>query len=438
MKVLLLLLCFCPVVLFGQQDKTSSVGGRLTVYGGNSALRIAIVQDAETVIKDLDKLVGELTGKPNPIVLQLYPETEGSESKIVRQFLKLTDGSQRYQLKVDLRLGRGNSFDRDQLDRVLLEMLLIERTLRALPEGESAERVEVRPWLIDGMSEALLWSQNKGDRRMYSSLVDSGGWIEIEKLADRTTVGDLDVLSRELFRASSGALVMGLLAQPQGKESMANFLGNVATYDGEPLNLLRTYFPRVNLGAQGLERWWMLQVAAMSELRLTEAMTIPETEKELAKILEFHLLDSTGQAYRVGIESWPVVAMISTPEERLHSVRPASDLLAHLSFRCFPTYRPVIGGYLRLLSDLATGEAENPAEVIENLQVFRTAEAGRYEKMIDLMDWHHLSSIKKESGEFEDFLRLTQNIRKGDDMKNDPLQNYLDEVQKIFEAPKSR
>jgi len=273
---------------------------------------------------------------------------------------------------------------------------------------------------------------------MYSSLVDSGGWIEVEKLADRKTVGDLDVLSRELFRASSGALVMALFAQPQGKESMSNFLENVAIYEGEPLNLLRTYFPQVNLGARGLERWWMLQVAAMSEQKLTEAMTISETEQELAKILEFHLLNSAGQAYRVGIESWPVVAMISTPKERLDSVRPASDLLVHLSFRCFPTYRPVIGGYLSLLSDLAEGKAENPAEVIENLQVFRNAESERYEKLIDLLDWHHLSNIKKESGEFEDFLRLTQNIRKGDDLKNDPVQSYLDEVQEIFELAESR
>ena len=438
MKVLVLLFCLSSAVLWGQQNETSSVGGRLTIYGGNPPLRVAMVQDAEVLIKDLDRLVGAVQGKPYPIVLQLYPGQEGKESRIVREFLKLEDGTRKYELKIGLRLGKGNSFQRDQLDRVLLEMLLIERTLRSLPEDESAERVEIRPWLLDGMLEALLWGRNKGDRRMYASLVDSGGWIEIEKLVDRTTVGDLDVLRRELFRASSGALVMALLAQPQGKQSMETFLEKVAVYEGEPMNLLRTHFPQVNLGARGLERWWMLQVAAMSEQKLTESMTIPETEEQLSQILEFYLQNSAGKSYRVGIESWPVVAMIETPKERSEAVMPASDLLVHLSFRCFPTYRSVIGGYLQLLSDLAAGKAEDPATVLANLQTFRIAESQRYDQLVDLLDWYHLSSVKKESGEFEDFLRLKENIRKEEEMSKDPMQLYLDEVQKVFDVPKAR
>jgi hypothetical protein len=81
--------------------------------------------------------------------------------------------------------------------------------LRSLPEGESVERVQVRPWLLDGLAEAIQWKNGKGDRRMYSSLMESGGWIEVEDLVDRAAIAGLDVLSRELFRASSGALVHG-------------------------------------------------------------------------------------------------------------------------------------------------------------------------------------------------------------------------------------
>ncbi len=438
MRVFLILACLFPLLLWGQENETSSVGGRLTIYGGSSPLRVAMIQDAEILIKDLDNLVGDVEGKPFPIVLQLYPAEEGKGFQIAREFLKTEDAEQRYRLQIDLRLGRGNSLNQERLDRVLLEMLLIERTLRSLPPETVAERVEIRPWLLDGMSEALLWSKNQGDRRMYSSLVDSGGWVEVEKLTDRTMVGDLDILSRELFRASSGALVMALLAQPQGKESMKSFLGKVATYEGEPLNLMRSYFPQVNLGAKGLERWWMLQVASMSEKKLTEAMTVPETEAQLLKILELHLSDERGRTYRVGLDAWRAVAAIDKLEERVEAVRPATDLLAHLSFRCFPTYRPVIGGYLQLLSDIAKGEAEDPDKVLENLKIFRAAEGRRYDQLTDLMDWYHLSTVKKESGEFEDFLRLKNNLRKGEEMTKDPVHKYLDEVQKLFDLPKKR
>jgi hypothetical protein len=438
MQVLLILVCLLPVMLRGQLNETSSVGGRLTVYGGSSALRVAMVQDAEILIKDLDHLAGEVTGKAFPIFLQLYPAVEGKASRIGRDFLKTPEAVSKYRLQIDLRLGQGNSFDQDQLDRVLLEMLLMERTLRSLPEDETAERVEIRPWLLDGVMEAILWDKNKGDRRMYSSLVDSGGWVEVEKLADRTTVGDLDVLTRELFRASSGALVMALLAQPQGKESMVNFLGKVAVYEGEPLNLLRTHFPQVNLGSKSLERWWMLQVAAMSEQKLTERMTIPETEEQLGKVLELHLRDARGRVYRVGIESWNQVAALATKEERIEAVRPALDLLAHLSFRSFPTYRDVIGEYIRLLSGLAMGKTEGMETALGNLQTFRTAESQRHEQVEDYMDWHHLRSVIKESGKFEDFIRLKKNLRGDEDSSKDPIQEYLDKVQKLYEQPKRR
>lgn len=435
MKVSVVLACLFPFLLWGQVNETSSVNGRLTVYGGDSALRVALVQDAEVVIKDLDELVGTLGKRPFPIVLQLHPAKEGEGFQIVREFLKTEGGGERYRLQIDLRLGRGNAVDQRRLDRVLLEMLLIERTLRALPPERVVDRVEIRPWLLDGISEAILWKKGRGDRRMYSSLVDSGGWVEVEELTDRRKVGELDILSRELFRASSGALVMALLAQTQGKESMKNFLGEVAVFEGESLSLVRSHFPQVNLGSRGLERWWMLQVVAMSEKKLTEAMTVPETEEQLREILAFHLEDERGRDLRLGMELWPQVVALESEEERVEAVKPASDFLAHLSFRCFPTYRPVIGGYLQFLADVVKGQTEEADVVLSNLQTFREAESRRYEQLIDLMDWYHLSSVKEESGEFEDFLRLKHHLREGEEMEKDPLQKYLDEVQRLFDLP---
>ncbi|MEN8681792.1 MAG: hypothetical protein ABF391_17240, partial [Akkermansiaceae bacterium] len=393
MKVLLLILFLLPLCSSGQVAKSSSIDGRLTILGGSSSLRVAMIQDADSLIADLDRLVGEVPGKPYPIYLELFPFEEDKPSRISLEFLK-PEGGAPYRLQIYLRLGRGNSFDQKKYERVLLQMLVMERSLRALPEGESADRVEVRPWLLDGLAEAIRWENGRGDRRMYSSLMESGGWVEVEELVDRTTVAELDVLSRELFRASSGALVMALLAQSQGARSLSKFLDKVAVFQGEQMTLLRTHFPQANLGPKGLERWWMLQVAALSEKKLSEAMTIPETNERLGKILELHLKDENGIDFRVGLESWRQVAMLESKDERIESVRPANDLLAHLSFRCFPTFRPVIAGYLKILSDIADGKTDEVEEMIGNLEQFRTAELERHRKLVDLMDWYHLSSVK--------------------------------------------
>jgi hypothetical protein len=391
-----------------------------------------MIQDADDLIADLDQLVGEVPGKPYPIYLELFPFEKGKSSQISLEFLK-PEGGAPYRLQIYLRLGRGNSFEQEQFERVILQMLVMERSLRLLPEEESVERVEVRPWLLDGLAEAIQWKNGKGDRRMYSSLMESGGWIEVEDLVDRAAIAGLDVLSRELFRASSGALVMALLAQNQGAKSLAEFLGKVAVFEGEQMILLRTHFPQANLGPKGLERWWMLQVAALSEKKLSEAMTIPETDERLSGILELHLKNENEEAFRVSLESWRQVAGLDSKEERIESIRPANDLLAHLSFRCFPTFRPVIAGYLKILSDIADGKTEEVEEMIENLEEFRFAEVERHRKLLDLVDWYHLSSVQKESGEFEDYLKMQRNLRQGNEFGKDPLYQYLEKVQKVFE-----
>jgi hypothetical protein len=91
------------------------------------------------------------------------------------------------------------------------------------------------------------------------------------------------------------------------------------------------------------------------------------------------------------------VAGLESKEERIESIRPANDLLAHLSFRCFPTFRPVIAGYLKILSDIADGNTDEVEEMIENLKEFRLAEVERHRKLVDLMDWYHLSSVQKRA-----------------------------------------
>lgn len=433
MKILLVLVLLVPFCAVAQEDRTSTVDGRVTMIGGAQRLRVAMVQDADVLIKDLDQVLGKVARKAVPIFVQLYPAVEGKPSGMRKQFFNVPEGEMRFRLQIDLWLGRGNSFDRKEFDRGLLEMLLMEKTLRALPEGETPEKVEIRPWLVEGLLEAVTWEKGRGDRRMYSSLMESGGWVEVEKLVDQTSLAEMNVLSRELFRASSGALVMALLSQTQGKKSMSAFLDQAAVFEGEQLTLLRTHFPQVNLGQKGLERWWMLQVAAMSEKKVTEPMTIPETDERLGKVLQLYLKDEKGRPMRVGLDSWRLVADLDEKEKRVEAVQPAADLLAHMSFRCFPTYRPVIGGYVAILSNLAEGKTGEVDEMRTNLETYRAAELKRFSQLVDLMDWYHLANVKEESGEFEDYLRVRENLRKSTGGRKDPISEYVDRVQKVFE-----
>lgn len=438
MRKVCVLLVLVPVLLFGQGEVSSTQAGRIRFEGGDSGLRGVMVREAEALTKALERLLGEMDGASLPITVTLYPAEAGKRSVVAREFQFLPTNQPRFLFQVNLRLGPGNSVDQEALDRALLEMLILERSLRNLPPGEVVDRVELPPWVLDGVAEALKWQEGKGERRIYSSLMETGGWIDVEELVEARKTGEMDTLSRGLFRASSGGLAMALLANTDGKGAMSRYLQRVPTFEGDALSLLRQFFPQVNLGPKGLERWWMLQVAAMSKAPLSEAMTVPETEAALEKALRLHFKGKEGRPVVKGLSAYGEVLALEEVENRVAVVRPAADLLQYLSYRCYPAYREVIAGYLNFFDELAAGKGEEAEVILRNLGRFRVAEVARYEKLTDLLDWHHISNAREESGAFRDYLQIKRALEDAPLLKTDPFQRYVDQVQKVFDRPVRR
>ncbi|MDB4319287.1 hypothetical protein N9976_01525, partial [bacterium] len=100
---------------------------------------------------------------------------------------------------------------------------------------------------------------------------------------------------------------------------------------------------------------------------------------------------------------------------------------------CFPTYRPVIGGYLKTLADLTGEKRDHIMQALDNLNMFREAERRRHERLVDLLDWYHLSTVQEDSGEFDDYLAVKKELEKAEVPADDPLINYVDQAQKLFE-----
>ena len=62
----------------------------------------------------------------------------------------------------------------------------------------------------------------------------------------------MDPISKAAFQTSSGALVMSLLEQEGGQESMRSMLSELSTFEGDEVALLRKHFPGMNLGPESL------------------------------------------------------------------------------------------------------------------------------------------------------------------------------------------
>ena len=316
-----LMILVAPVAAQDLAQRSESNLGQIVVHGSIPKIRAEIIQDAESLIRELDGLVGPAPGQASPIVLELFPPVTGEEGAIRRELLTLPEDQNRFRFQLNARFSAPEVYPRKDLRRTMLEVFITERGIRGNTPDDLPENLSLPPWLLDGLSEALAWKAKKGERAVYAALRDNGGWMTVEKLIEQKKAASLDPLSRQLFRASSGALAMALLAQPEGKKSMNAYLTEASGFAGEPIELLRKHFPDVNLGREGLEKWWLTQVAALAEPGLTQTMTIEDTEKELVAALKVYLPDESGRPIPRDLGAWPEVMNLETKEERLAAIR---------------------------------------------------------------------------------------------------------------------
>lgn len=437
-KILIAVLC-CGGICWGQAQRleggTSETGfsgtGKVIVHGGGQALRAALVQEAESLLRGLEGLAKVPEGEPVPVMVQLF-QPEGRKPAAITRELQFVAGDG-WRLQVNLRLGRGGVFLHKQLRGVLTEMLVAERALRQ-GGGDFSGQVEVPPWLVDGIGAAIRWKSGVTDRDIYAALSRKGAWLSVEKVLELKDLSGMNPLEREVFRASAGALVMALVSQEGGKESLASYLRSAATHNGEALSLLQQHFPAVNLGREGLEKWWALKLAEMGDKPVTESLTVPETEERLASILVIRVPQDDGAMKSYSLSDWQTfLAEVPEKEARTPPLQIVAGQLTTLSYRCFPTYREVVAGYLQVLGKLAEGtDGADLPQVLSNLQEFRTGENQRFERLQDLVDWYEISTVKRESGAFEDYLQFLSVLEEEQSKESGHIERYLDRVQKLY------
>jgi hypothetical protein len=289
--------------------------------------------------------------------------------------------------------------------------------------------------LVEGLAEASKWRAGRADRRIYEGVFKRGGGFTMEELFElpEKSFRELDGASRLAFQALSGALVMALLEQPQGRGAFRAFSGEAARFAGEMPMLLRKHFPDLNLSERSLAKWWALTLARLVQPPLTEVLPIRETEKGLDEALQFHSRDADGNAVNRGIDAWETIADLE-PLDRMDAVRPAEDGLVRLSYRCFPSYRPVLEDYQQILRDIAAGRRDGIGERLAELGGQRKLMLERALRARDYMDYFEISRARSLSGEFDDYLRLKKELElKPRPQRKDQITNYLDTLQKAYE-----
>jgi hypothetical protein len=408
-----------------------SRSGQFVIRGSGLAERGSVAVQAEDAKSEMLRLLGTEDEWKSKVLIILHGRPgDPRPPRTVASNLFVT--GQGFRLQLDVNLSRG--IEHDRFKNAVLSMLIYEWSLRGRGAEIEGERLRVRPWLVEGLREAIRWRAGRSDRRIYQAMFERGGLFDLEELLNtrESEFEKFDAATRAAFRVSSGALVMALLGQGDGREAFRAMLREVAVFEGETPLLLRRHFPGLNLSADSLAKWWALQLANMAESPLVDILSVVETERALASALRLHVTGEEGPQELPGLDRWAELAELPGPE-RVEAVRGAQDSLVRLGYRCFPSFRPLIAEYQKILQELAEDEPSDTAERLARLEEQRLLMVERSGQGRDYLDWFEITRASDVSGDFADYLRLRKELRRPPNHANDPLSQYLDDIQEVFE-----
>jgi hypothetical protein len=414
------------------QDQVVSHTLQFRVRGGDPLDRAAHASLCEEAKNELLKLTEEQDAWKVPVNVVLHGK-RGDPMPARTKALGILWSEVGYDLKLDIHLSRG--IEQERFKHSVTSALIYERTLRNRQAKESDTPFFVPPWLVDGLREATAWRLNQSDRRLYEALFRTGGLFKIDDLfaVSERNFEEMDAAMRAAFRVSSGALVMALLQQSQGKDGFRSFLTEVAAYQGEMPGLLRKHFPELNLSETSLSKWWTLQLANIGgQNLLTDILTISQTEKALTEALRLNFRTPEGILQQKELSAWPELAALPEPE-RIKAVRLAQDALVRLSYRCFPSYRAMIAEYQIALNDIAKNTPRELANRLTALDERRSTMSAKAVRARDYLDWFEITRARETSGAFDDYIRLKERLKANPHRRGDTISKYLDRMDSIFD-----
>ncbi len=414
--------------------KVNSVSGAFTVTSYDSLRAGAVASRAEDIFKHLQQLIS-LPAKTNAL---MHIELVGDPHDDVHL--------NPYQLSIDIhgdkpvvrmRVHVGGGIHVPELHRAIVRLCLYEYALRHLDMEAYAdggeESVSIPLWLTTGVEQAILWRGGRLEKDIFAQLFQQSEVLSIHAILDVSTSSSLDGTTRQLFEASCTALMLSLLSQEGGEQAVLSMIAS--GFDGEQSarQQLMQHFHATGIEDNALQKWWALELANMSTPSMLESMTPMQTEEALAAILsQTYVNRSTGQPLIIPVDNFQ--AFTQHPEWRA-LIPSIQRKLQALYVRSFPSYRPIIEQYQKLLTQLLLeDDATQYTEALEKLFSLR----GQYKKFStrtrDYLDWYEMTQLGGEmSADFQQYLRMREMLRRQPKAVETHMSRYLRDIEMLME-----
>jgi hypothetical protein len=414
-------------------DASTNKIQKIVVRGKRTKLRMAIATIANTMAKELHELLAEEESYAGDrsIYIEML-DAKGSKSDIqVIPDVKVFEDSDliiRLLVKEDTRLNR------DILGHGIVDILLYRRGLEGVQTLDESQQIQVPIWLSVGIIETMAWKKDSSKRRVYDHLLSNPELFPLDKVLSSSgrDVRGFDVTNKTFFKAASCALVMSLLRQDGGSDSMRAFLSEAVLFDGEIDILLRKHFPPLSIGANAMQKIWSLQVAEMAAPKLVENLSIFESDQRLIELLVLNVPDENGDAQLVPFENFMALDGMKVTE-KAQATETMRQGVVQLSNRCHPMYRPILLEYAMLASEMCQGELKNLNDRLPVLAEERMRMVIADERCRDYLDWYQITRAYEVTGDFSGYMKLKERLAlEREERKDEIIDPYLDRVQALM------
>jgi hypothetical protein len=320
-----------------------STSHQFTAYARQPLLSAALCVFAERVKREWLAQLDATDSWRDPVIF-IIQDREPSRADAPATALEIfqTDLHLKYQIRclVPPPLNEASLLD------AAVEALCAEFANRAqpVPKGKPYIAAPVPPWLVQGLAQSLR-GPNEALLAVARRSAAAGRPQEAMELLAKTELPG-DPLDRQLFQANAWLFTEGLLGLPDGSGKLQRYLTELGAQKSAT-NAFWTVYRQDFPETVALEKWWSLQRAQRTAMRVAENLSATETSHRLGEILRVKLTVSVGKKGHESVVDQPLSQLWTYYQERwLNDVlRNKLVALQALRAQAHPRYQDVIGEY---------------------------------------------------------------------------------------------
>ena len=427
------LLCFAALLVVtlpaggvDLRERSVSSSSQFVVYSSDVRLRQRVASYAEELKADVLQLLGQSDHWRFPIVVTLERSStmDLTAPPATLRFVDTPAGS-----KIEINVKIGDDPSTVNLQKHLLQALLLEYAYRQEPPAAGAQFIEAPWWVVEGLIETERRRDAGIDSDLFRRLVESDHLPPLEDFLMEKPER-LGATALAIDRALAMGLLQMLLDQGGGHQNLARLVRDWPKSNGDPMGVLTKDFPDVASNRQTLQKWWTVNLARFAAADRFEGLSVPGTDKALTELLSVDVvIDKAGQKKTFAVADFAQFAKFKTSRAAMAARH--VQVLA-LSTRANALMRPVISEYEQIFALLARGKTHGLRERLAKVEQYRALVLKRTSDIADYLNWWEATQMQSRNGTFDSYLRAANEISEEDKKDKGPIGAYLDQMEQDF------